>query len=56
VGIPAFSALSKPATAALLEITMTMCAKLLGSLVLSMRAWRFDPEKRQKNTGEGILL
>lgn len=48
MGIPALSALSKPDTAALLEITTTMCAELLGSLVLSMRAWRFDPEKGRK--------
>lgn len=48
MGIPALSALSNPATAALLEITTTMCAELLGSRVLSMRAWRFDPEKDRK--------
>lgn len=55
VGIPALSALPKPATAALLETTTTMCAELLGSLVLSMRAWRLDPEK-EKNTSKLTFL
>lgn len=46
--MPAFSALSRPATPALLEMTTTMCVELFASLVLSMRAWRFDPEKTGK--------
>lgn len=41
--MPARSARSKPATAALLEMTRTMCEELFGSRVLSMSAWRFDP-------------
>lgn len=48
VGIPALSALSNPATAALLEITTSICAELFGSRVLSISACRFDPEKEEK--------
>lgn len=55
VGMPALAATSKPATPALLEMTTTMCAELLGACVLAMRAWRFDPEK-EKNASKLMLL
>lgn len=55
VGMPALAALSRPATAALLETTTTMRAALPGSWVLSMRAWRFDPAE-EGNTRKLTLL
>lgn len=47
VGMPARAARSSPATAALLEMTSTMCAALLGSRVLSISACRFEPEEEK---------
>lgn len=47
MGMPARAARSSPATAALLEMTTTMCAALLGSRVLSISACRFEPEKEE---------
>lgn len=48
VGMPALAARSSPATAALLEMTRTMWAALLGSRVLSISACRFEPEEKQQ--------
>lgn len=51
VGIPALSAFLNPSTPTLLEITRTICAKLVSFFVLLMRASRFVPGREKITHG-----